>query len=63
MRNNTEPPEGIKSGVVKLVGTDTGNIVSNVQLLLQNPEEYNKMATDKIRMEMAMQSQKFRFAY
>lgn len=55
MLNNTEPPEGIKSGVVKLVGTDTGNIVSNVQLLLQNPEEYNKMATDKIRMEMAMQ--------
>ncbi len=55
MRNNTEPPEGIKPGVVKLVGSDTGNIESNVQLLLQNPEEYNKMATDKIRMEMAMQ--------
>ncbi len=47
MRNNTERPEGIDAGVIKLVGTDKNNIISNVQLLLENPEAYNKMASGK----------------
>lgn len=47
MRENTERPEGIEAGVVKLVGTDEKNIISNVQNLIDNTEEYLKMATCK----------------
>ncbi|MDQ3681735.1 MAG: UDP-N-acetylglucosamine 2-epimerase [Bacteroidota bacterium] len=37
----------VNTGVIKLVGTDKNNIISNVQLLLENPEAYNKMASGK----------------
>jgi UDP-N-acetylglucosamine 2-epimerase (non-hydrolysing) len=44
MREATERPEGISAGTVKLVGTETANIVSAARLLLDEPSEYEKMA-------------------
>ena len=44
LRDTTERPEAIEYGTVKLVGTDKENIVKNVQLLLDNEEEYKKMS-------------------
>lgn len=44
MRDTTERPEGIKAGTLKLVGTNENVIYENFKLLLQNEEEYNKMA-------------------
>lgn len=44
MRDTTERPEGIKAGTLKLIGTDEENIYSNIKLLLNNKDEYDKMA-------------------
>ena len=44
LRDTTERPEAIEYGTVKLVGTDKENIVKNVQLLLDDEDEYKKMA-------------------
>lgn len=44
MRENTERPEGVAAGTVKLVGTDADRIVSEVSRLLQDPVEYSAMA-------------------
>ena len=44
LRDTTERPEAIEYGTVKLVGTDKDNIVKNVQILLDNEEEYKKMS-------------------
>jgi len=44
MRDTTERPEGIKAGTLKLVGTDEDVIYDNFKLLLENEDEYNKMA-------------------
>lgn len=44
MRDTTERPEGIKAGTLKLVGTDENNIYKNFKLLLENEDEYKKMA-------------------
>ena len=44
LRDTTERPEGIKAGTLKLVGTDEEVIYKQTKLLLDNPEEYNKMA-------------------
>lgn len=44
MRIETERPEGLKAGVTKLVGTDTKYIVEQVEILLNNDNEYNKMS-------------------
>lgn len=44
MRETTERPEGVAAGTVRLVGTDTETILSQAQLLLDNPDEYKKMA-------------------
>ncbi|MFH1777557.1 MAG: UDP-N-acetylglucosamine 2-epimerase (non-hydrolyzing) [Candidatus Omnitrophota bacterium] len=44
MRKKTERQEGIKANVAKIVGTDTKNILKNVELLLHNRKEYDKMA-------------------
>lgn len=38
MRNNTERPEALKTGIVKLVGTEVEKICSEAQNLLDNPE-------------------------
>lgn len=44
LRKTTERPEAIQSGVAKLVGTDTVNVVKETALLINNNDEYQKMA-------------------
>ncbi len=44
MRATTERPEGVQAGVLKLVGTESADIVREAQLLLDNPSAYQKMA-------------------
>lgn len=45
MREETERPEGIKTGTLKLVGTDEETIYTNLKLLLEDKQEYEKMST------------------
>lgn len=47
LRDTTERPEGVEAGTLKLVGTDTRNIVKEVSYLLDNEEEYQKMSRSK----------------
>lgn len=47
MRDTTERPEAVEAGTVKLVGTDYQSIISNVTKLLNNKDEYMKMAETK----------------
>lgn len=44
MRDTTERPEGVKAGTLKLVGTNEEVIYSETIKLLENREEYSKMA-------------------
>ena len=44
MRNNTERPEALDAGTVKLVGTDYDKIVNEVSELLDNEISYKKMS-------------------
>lgn len=44
LRKETERPEAIEAGTVKLVGNETENIVKEIKLLMDYPEEYEKMA-------------------
>ncbi len=43
MRATTERPEGVEAGTVRLVGTDPGLIVSEVERLLFDEEAYEQM--------------------
>lgn len=47
LRNTTERPEGIAAGNLKLVGTNEEKIYTNVKLLLNDTDEYMKMARVK----------------
>ena len=44
MRENTERPEAVEAGGVKLIGTDENHIVSEVQGLLHDEAAYRSMA-------------------
>ena len=44
MRDTTERPEALDAGTVKLVGTDYEKIVSEVSLLLDDPQAYAAMS-------------------
>ena len=44
LRDVTERPEGVTAGTLKLVGTETSNIINEANLLLDNPNNYNAMA-------------------
>lgn len=44
MRDNTERPEALDAGTVKLVGTDYNKIVNEVSQLLEDEKAYNKMS-------------------
>lgn len=44
VREETERPEGIEAGTAKLVGTKYKNVFDELNLLLSNEDEYNKMA-------------------
>ncbi len=44
LRDTTERPEAVSAGTVKLVGTNYNKIYEQTKLLLNNKDEYNKMA-------------------
>jgi UDP-N-acetylglucosamine 2-epimerase (non-hydrolysing) len=44
MRDTTERPEAVEAGVVKLVGANRDNIIKEVQILLDDSIEYQKMS-------------------
>jgi UDP-N-acetylglucosamine 2-epimerase (non-hydrolysing) len=44
MRDVTERTEGIDAGTAKVVGTDSDKIVSETRRLLNDSEEYDRMA-------------------
>ncbi len=44
MRDETERPEGITAGTLKLVGTKTGVILREARRLLDDPGAHEKMA-------------------
>ena len=44
MRDTTERPEGVDAGTLKLVGTDEETIYKTFKLLLEDKNEYDKMA-------------------
>lgn len=44
MRDETERPEAVDAGTVKLVGTDHKNIFANIKLLIEDKEVYEKMS-------------------
>lgn len=44
MRDVTERPEAVEAGTVKLVGTNTARIVSEVETLLNNADAYTAMS-------------------
>lgn len=44
MRDNTERPEAVKAGTVKLVGTQVQKITSEIQLLLDDRQAYRAMS-------------------
>ncbi|GAI19783.1 unnamed protein product, partial [marine sediment metagenome] len=43
LRDETERPEAVEAGVVKLIGTDEKRICSEVDLLLNSREKYREM--------------------
>jgi UDP-N-acetylglucosamine 2-epimerase (non-hydrolysing) len=44
MRETTERPEGVEAGTLKLVGTETNNILQEATRLLDDPAAYTAMA-------------------
>lgn len=44
VREETERPEGVESGTAKLVGTSYDRLYNELDILLSNEAEYNKMA-------------------
>jgi UDP-N-acetylglucosamine 2-epimerase (non-hydrolysing) len=44
LREKTERPEAVEAGTVKLVGSDTARIVAETAVLLDRPEEYQRMS-------------------
>lgn len=44
MRDTTERPEGVEAGTLKLVGTNETGIYNKFTRLINDREEYNKMA-------------------
>jgi UDP-N-acetylglucosamine 2-epimerase (non-hydrolysing) len=45
LRDNTERPEAIEAGTVKLIGTDKDRVYQETRLLLADSVEYDQMAT------------------
>lgn len=44
LRDETERPEAVEAGVVRLIGTETGRIINEVQRLLDDKDAYLQMA-------------------
>jgi UDP-N-acetylglucosamine 2-epimerase (non-hydrolysing) len=44
LRDTTERPEGVEAGTLKVVGTETGDIVREAKCLLEDQAAYESMA-------------------
>lgn len=44
LRNETERPEAVEAGTVKIIGTQKDKIISSVEMLVNDKTEYDKMA-------------------
>ena len=44
LRNETERPEGVEAGTLRLVGTETEHVEEHIKKLLDSPVEYMKMS-------------------
>lgn len=47
LRDTTERPEGVEAGTLKLVGTETEDVIAAMTELLDNPEAHKQMAETK----------------
>lgn len=47
LRTETERPEAVEAGTVKVIGTDTDRIVKEAEILLSDKAEYERMAKAK----------------
>ena len=47
LRDNTERPEGVAAGTLKLIGTQSDNVQKNMRLLLEDKDVYQQMASAK----------------
>lgn len=47
LRDTTERPEGVKAGTLKLVGTEVDKVREEMLSLLENKNEYDRMANAK----------------
>ncbi len=47
LRNTTERMEGVLSGTLKLIGTDTDNVYSEILKLIEDKNEYKNMSNSK----------------
>jgi UDP-N-acetylglucosamine 2-epimerase len=45
MRDSTERPEGVASGVARLIGTETADVEEAVETLISDPVVYHRMAS------------------
>ena len=43
LRHETERPEAVEAGTVRMAGVETDKIVEMANELIRNPEEYDKM--------------------
>ncbi len=44
LRTETERPEAVTAGTVKVIGTDTDRIIAEAEALISDPNEYKKMS-------------------
>ena len=47
LRTETERPEAVEAGTVKVIGTDTDRIIAEAEILLSDKAEYERMANAK----------------
>ncbi|MBO0483021.1 UDP-N-acetylglucosamine 2-epimerase (non-hydrolyzing) [Enterococcus sp. MSG2901] len=47
LRQETERPEGVQAGTLKIIGTETKNVLTEIEKLLLDSNAYQKMATAK----------------
>lgn len=47
LREKTERPEGVEAGTIKVIGSEEENVFKEVNILLDDEEAYQKMATAK----------------
>ncbi|WP_277988506.1 UDP-N-acetylglucosamine 2-epimerase (non-hydrolyzing) [Enterococcus sp. DIV0660C] len=47
LRQETERPEGVAAGTLKIIGTETENVLLETEKLILDPQAYDEMATAK----------------